>query len=93
MNAEERLTMLCGALALVMPTTEAVQHASLEWRMAHAAWFGAVESLGYSENKMREAALVGRAAFMKATTPAADTQVGTSNASEPKNTPANGDSQ
>jgi hypothetical protein len=34
-----------------------------------------------------------RAAILKATTPAADTQVGTSNASEPKNTPANGDSQ
>lgn len=33
-----------------------------------------------------------RAAIRKATTPAADTQVGTSNASEPK-TPANGDSQ
>jgi hypothetical protein len=29
----------------------------------------------------------------KAATPAAETQVGTSNASEPKNTPANGDSQ
>lgn len=34
-----------------------------------------------------------RAAIRKATPPAADTQVGTSNASEPKNLPTNGDSQ